>query len=124
MMRMNDAKVEQIIGEMLRVGVLLAAFVVLIGGVMYLHSAAHQPRDFTAFHGVPDALKSIPGVLHGTGALDAQAIIQLGLLLLIATPIARVLFSVGAFALERDWLYVGLTLVVLGVLLFSLMQSS
>ncbi len=124
MTRMNDTKVEQIIGVMLRAGVLLAAFVVLVGGVMYLHSAAHEPRDFTSFHGVADTLKTIPGVVRGSGAMDAQSIIQLGLLLLIATPIARVLFSVGAFALERDWLYVGLTFVVLGVLLFSLLQSS
>ncbi|WP_041856995.1 DUF1634 domain-containing protein [Candidatus Korobacter versatilis] len=121
---MSDTRMEQIVGVMLRTGVLLAAFVVFVGGVMYLHSAAHQPRDFTEFHSVPEALKSIPGVLHGTGVLDAQSIIQLGLLLLIATPIARVLFSVGAFALERDWLYVVLTFVVLGVLLFSLLQSS
>jgi uncharacterized membrane protein len=49
---------------------------------------------------------------------------QLGLLLLIATPIARVAFSIFAFALERDWLYVGLTTVVFAVLLFSILQST
>jgi len=124
MTRMNDTRVDRIIGEMLRTGVLVAAAVVLVGGVMYLRSAAHEPRNFTVFHGVPDALKTIPGVLNGTVSLDAQSIIQLGLLLLIATPIARVAFSVAAFALERDWLYVAVTLVVLGVLLFGLLQSS
>jgi uncharacterized membrane protein len=45
---------------------------------------------------------------------------QLGLLLLIATPVARVAFSVFAFALQRDRLYVVVTLAVLGVLAFSM----
>jgi uncharacterized membrane protein len=45
---------------------------------------------------------------------------QLGLFLLIATPVARVVFSLLAFAIQRDHLYVGITLVVLAVLTFSL----
>jgi uncharacterized membrane protein len=48
---------------------------------------------------------------------------QLGLLLLIATPIARVMFSAVAFAMERDRMYVGFTLIVLAVLLYSLFGS-
>jgi uncharacterized membrane protein len=123
-MRMNDQNAEQIIGQLLRAGVLLSAFVVLIGGVMYLHQAGHGHTDYGTFHGVAQPLKTIAGVVRGVGALDPSAIIQLGLLLLIATPIARVLFSIAAFALEHDWLYVGLTIVVLGVLLFSLLQST
>lgn len=123
-MRIDDAKVEQIIGELLRAGVLLAAAVVLVGGILYLRQSAPATPNYHAFHGVPYALKTIGGVTHQALSGEPQAVIQLGLLLLIATPIARVLFSVGAFAVERDWLYVSLTLVVLGVLLFSLMQSS
>ena len=46
--------------------------------------------------------------------------IQLGLLVLIATPIARVAFSLVAFALQRDRIYVIVTLIVLAVLLYSL----
>lgn len=123
-MQIDDVKVEQIIGQLLRAGVLLAAAVVLLGGVLYLRQSASATASYQTFHGVPAGLKTIEGVVHGGFTGEPQAIIQLGLLLLIATPIARVLFSVGAFALERDWLYVGLTLVVLGVLVFSLMQSS
>ena len=123
-MRMNDQSAEQIIGQLLRAGVLISAFVVLVGGVMYLHQAAHGHTDYGTFRGVAQPLKTISGVVRGAGSLDPPAIIQLGLLLLIATPIARVLFSIAAFALEHDWLYVGLTLIVLGVLLFSLLQST
>ena len=55
--------------------------------------------------------------------MSARAIIQLGLLLLIATPVARVLFSAIAFALERDSMYVVITLIVLAILLYSLLGS-
>jgi uncharacterized membrane protein len=123
-MRMNDHNAEQIIGQLLRIGVLLSAFVVLVGGALYLHHAAHAHRDFTTFHGVAPELKSIPEVTRGALRGEPESIIQFGLLLLIATPIARVAFSIAAFALERDWMYVGLTMVVLAVLLYSLMQST
>ena len=62
-------------------------------------------------------------VTVGALALHARAIIQLGLLLLIATPVARVVFSVYAFARQRDWVYVVVTLIVLGVLLYSLLSG-
>ncbi|HXU49289.1 MAG TPA: DUF1634 domain-containing protein, partial [Candidatus Binatia bacterium] len=52
--------------------------------------------------------------------LTGRGLIQLGLLLLIATPVARVIFSVFAFLYERDWKYVFFTLIVLGLLIFSL----
>jgi uncharacterized membrane protein len=55
--------------------------------------------------------------------LHSRGLIQLGLLLLIATPVARVAFSVLAFAEQRDWLYVSITLVVLAVLVYSLASS-
>jgi uncharacterized membrane protein len=47
----------------------------------------------------------------------------LGLLLLIATPVARVAFSVIGFALEKDWMYVVITLIVLALLIYSLSSS-
>ncbi|HEY3927498.1 MAG TPA: DUF1634 domain-containing protein [Candidatus Koribacter sp.] len=123
-MQVSDFEVEQIIGKLLRAGVLLAAFVVLVGGVLFLAKNAHERHNYRQFHGVSASLKSIPGVVSGAAHLDPESVIQLGLLLLIATPVARVAFSIGAFALEKDYLYVVLTMVVLGVLLFSLMQSA
>jgi uncharacterized membrane protein len=47
--------------------------------------------------------------------------VQFGLLLLIATPVARVAFSVFAFAMEKDFLYVGISALVLCVLLVSIL---
>jgi len=120
----TDQRIEMIIGTLLRMGVMLAAAVVFIGGVLYLVRHGQETIHYSTFHGEPEALKSIPGVLKSAGAGQARAIIQLGLLLLIATPIARVLFSAIAFALEHDYLYVVITLVVLVVLLYSLLGST
>jgi len=120
----TDLRIEIIIGSLLRAGVILAASVVFIGGVLYIARHGHETINYTAFQGEPEALKSIPGVLKGVASGSARAIIQLGLLLLIATPIARVLFSAFAFAFERDYLYVVVTLIVLAILLYSLLGSS
>lgn len=120
----TDQRTEVIIGSLLRTGVILAASVVLIGGIVYLARHGHETIDYTNFHGEPEALKSIPAVVGGVASGSARAIIQLGLLLLIATPIARVLFAAIAFALEKDYVYVVITLIVLAILLYSLLGSA
>lgn len=120
----NDERIEVIIGTLLRVGVILAASVVALGGVIYLARHGHEVADYRTFHNEPEDLKTIAGIVHSALSGSGRGIIQLGLLLLIATPIARVIFSALAFALERDWLYVTITLIVLAILLYSLLASS
>jgi uncharacterized membrane protein len=118
-----DKRAEVTIGILLRTGVLLAAAVVLAGGVFYLlRSPAPRPA-YAVFRGEPAHLRNITGILRAARALDAGAIIQFGLLLLIGTPVARVAFSVWAFMRERDWMYVTVTLGVLALLLYSLFAS-
>ena len=120
---LSEKRFEAAIGALLRAGVTLAATVVLGGGIFYLTKYADRKPDYRIFLGEPTDLRSIAGVVHDVASLHSRGIIQLGLLLLIATPIARVAFSVAGFALERDWLYVGITLAVLGVLVYSLLSS-
>lgn len=118
--RWTDTRVEAIIGTLLRVGVLLAASVVLAGGALYLIRHPGEEPSRHVFHAEPKALTSVANVARSAASGSAQGIIQLGLLLLIATPIARVLFSVYAFHRQHDYLYVVLTLIVLTILLYSL----
>lgn len=118
--RMNDQRMELIIGQLLRAGVLLAASVVFIGAVIYLARHSGTTADYHTFHGELSTLRSISGIIAGSIHLSGRAIIQLGLLLLIATPIARVIFSAIAFAREHDYLYVAFTLAVLMILGYSL----
>jgi uncharacterized membrane protein len=120
----NDQRIEVIIGTLLRTGVILAAAVVLIGGVLYLARHGHEFPNYTGFHGEPESLKSPSDIFYGVLSMNARAIIQLGLLLLIATPVARVAFSAVAFAIEPDHMYVVITLIVFLILLYSLFGSS
>jgi len=76
------------------------------------------------FEGEPSDLHSLHGIVRDAMTLNGRGIIQLGLLFLIATPVARVVFSIFGFAEERDGLYVFFTLIVLAILLFSLVGSS
>jgi uncharacterized membrane protein len=119
----TDRQVERTISWLLRVGVLLAALVVFAGGIVYLIYRRNALPAYHAFHGEPRSLRNPVLVAHGALSGQAEAIIQLGLLLLILTPVARVAFSVVAFAVERDFEYVAMTLIVLGVLLYSLIAA-
>jgi uncharacterized membrane protein len=120
---MDDLKMEISMGHLLRAGVILAALVVLLGGVVYLYQQ-HGPRpDYSIFHGTAAALRSPAGVLSALRTGDSHAIIQFGLLLLIATPIARVVFAAFGFFAEKDWLYASVSLIVLAVLMYSLLYG-
>ena len=113
-------RMEQFLGTLLRTGVVLAAFLVLVGGVIYLIRHGSEQTELRLFHGEPAELRNVEGIVAAALAFRGRGIIQLGLLVLIATPVARVLFSAIGFARERDWTYVVLTLIVLSVLLYSL----
>jgi len=116
----RDYRIEQIIGRLLQLGVLLAAAVVLIGGVMLLVQYGSHVAAFQVFRGESAALSSLTGIVRGVLHADSRAIVQLGLLLLIATPVARVALTLGAFAIQRDRLYVITTSIVLALLLYGL----
>jgi uncharacterized membrane protein len=116
----SDQSIENIIGGMLRVGVVISSACVLGGGIWYLFRYGAQRPAYGAFLGEPAELRGIAGIIHGAVALDPRFWIQLGLLLLIATPVARVIFSIGAFAAQRDRMYVVITLIVAAILLYSL----
>jgi len=119
----DDRRMELILGNLLRSGVLLSAAVILWGGCVYLSRHAHEKANYRVFVGEPSEFRTIPGVIHSVLNGRGRGLIQLGLLLLIATPIARVAFSMVGFAIERDRMYVLFTLIVLVVLLYSLLGS-
>jgi uncharacterized membrane protein len=122
---LTDEQVEQILGNLLRAGVLLSALVVLAGGIVFLLRHGGAIPNWSTFQlKRTDGLRSPTEICHSAGQLGGRGLIQLGLLLLIGTPIARVIFSVFAFFRERDYIYVVFTLIVLGLLLFSLFSGT
>jgi len=119
----SDEHVEHIMGNLLRSGVGLAALVISLGGVLYLIQEGSTTPRYHVFRGEPSELRSLSGIVHGAIALRARGIMQLGLLLLIATPVARVVFSLVAFVRLRDPTYVVVTAIVLSVLAYGLTRG-
>jgi uncharacterized membrane protein len=104
----------------LRLGVNVAAVVVLLGAGVFLYRHGHELPHYAVFQGEPSDLRTIGGIVHDAAALRGRGLIQLGLLVLVATPVARVALSLVVFAAQRDRTYVLVTLVVLVLLLLSL----
>ena len=118
--RWTDHAIEQLIGRLLQFGVLLAAVVVAVGGALLLIQHGGTAASYNVFRGEPRELTMIGSVLRGSLSMDSKAIVQLGLLLLIATPVARVAFTLVAFVLQRDRTYICITILVLALLLYGL----
>jgi uncharacterized membrane protein len=117
---LTDTEVEKIVGNLLRAGVVLAAMVMVVGAVRFLIAHGSEPADFHTFTPERTDLREPWAVATHMADGHSTGLLQLGVLLLIATPVARVLFSVFAFGAQRDYTYVGITLIVAAVLLYSL----
>lgn len=119
----TDFQIEQLVGALLQIGVTIAALVVFFGGVLYVIRYGATTPTYQVFRGEPADLRSVSGIVADALALRRRGLIQCGLLLLVATPVARVALSVLAFARQRDYLYVGVTLIVLTILLYNLIEG-
>jgi uncharacterized membrane protein len=123
-LKFDDQRMDTIMGRLLQVGVLLASAVVLAGGAFYIHAHLGTTVNYRTFAGEPSGLRTPKGLWRLLMQGNPAAIIQAGVILLIATPVARVVFAVIGFTLERDRLYVAVSLTVLAVLMASLIYSS
>ncbi|MDD4899030.1 MAG: DUF1634 domain-containing protein [Candidatus Omnitrophica bacterium] len=119
----TDHQVEIFIGNLLRIGVITSALLVFLGGLVYLLRHGFALPDFKSFRGEPEELCHVGGIIKYAFSLHPRGLIQLGLLLLIATPVARVVFSIFAFLRQRDKMYVIVTSIVLLILCYSLFGS-
>lgn len=113
-------KMEEQMGLLLRTGVLLACAIMLGGAVLDLIRHGGQHESYSAFHGEPAALESIEGILGEVRTGDARAIIQLSVLVLIATPVMRVAFAIFGFARQKQWIFSLVSVTVLALLSYGL----
>ena len=129
----QDQRLELAIATLLRIGVVLAALLVLAGGVLALRHPGAPAPSYATFEAPGNTaattsqhhpVHSIAGVFRDLQHLSGRPIIALGLLVLIATPIARVIFAIVGFARERDGLYTAISVIVLAILLFSLIHGT
>lgn len=120
----DDRRMEVIMGRLLQVGVMLASLVMAVGGALYTHAHHGETPNYRVFSTEPQRLRHFGGVIAGIKTGEPAAFIQLAVLLLIATPVARVVFALIGFAIERDKLYIVVSAVVLAVLLYGFFHSS
>ena len=110
----NGHRLELILSRLLTTGVMTSAAVCLAGAALYLFHAGHaKARDLSTYQSQPESLTSPLAIVRGAAHLEPASLILFGLLLVFLTPVARGAFSVVLFAMERDRLYVLITLVVL-----------
>ncbi|NCD71338.1 DUF1634 domain-containing protein [Mucilaginibacter agri] len=121
--KFKDTDIQSIIGWVLRLGVLVSMAVVAIGGVIYLYRHGSEHIDYHEFKGVPEFVHTLSGIFHGIITGRGRAIIQAGIILLIATPIIRIIFSAIGFIIEKDYLYVGITLLVLLIIVIGMLSG-
>ncbi|MFZ0453938.1 MAG: DUF1634 domain-containing protein [Ignavibacteriaceae bacterium] len=114
-----DIKIEHILGNILRIGVIISALVVLFGAVLYLFNYGKEKPDYYSFVFNPFNVGNPISLLRDVFDLKSLEIMKLGILLLVGTPILRVIISVIAFIYEKDLMYVFFTLIVLFVLIYS-----
>lgn len=115
----KDTDMQLIIGWILRIGVTASMAIVVVGGILFIYRHGASLPDYRTFRRVPDFISSPMGVIEGVIHFKGQAIIQLGITLLIATPVLRVIFSAIGFVLERDSLYTFISLLVLLIIIMS-----
>jgi uncharacterized membrane protein len=123
MSKFKDTDMQVVIGWVLRLGVFISMTVVFFGGIIYLYRHGYSMADHHVFKGIPVFLQSAGGIINGIITLRGQAIIQAGIILLIATPIVRVIFSAIGFVVERDYLYIVITLLVLLIIFISMLSG-
>ena len=123
-MKMTDRSIERSVSVLLRAGVLIAGVVTLAGGAIFLLRHWSDRVEYQTFHSQPRIDRILPEIVAGALHLRARSVIQLGMLLLIATPVARVAFSLYGFALERDRNFIVITAFVLAILLYSLISGA
>jgi uncharacterized membrane protein len=121
--RKNADSLEIGLGNLLRYGAIVSAVVITLGGAAYLWTTGSDTANYSVFRGQLSELRSVREIVARAWRLDARGVIQLGLLLLVATPIARVGGALVAFAMRRDVTYVAISSLVLAALLYSLLSS-
>lgn len=112
--------IETAVSRILRAGVFAALGAAVVGGVIHFLGHPADRVSFAAFRGVEASLTSPAGILGQAVRGDGLALMQLAVLILIATPIIRVLASLVTFALLRERFFVLVTLLVLAMLAMAL----
>ncbi|WP_316799881.1 DUF1634 domain-containing protein [Pedobacter frigidisoli] len=117
---LEDKDIQVILGTMLRAGVVISMAIVLVGGFIFLFHNQGSLTDYRVFKPELAKFSSIIKIFKGIPSLEGDAIIQFGILMLIFTPIARIIFAIISFFIEKDYLYVLIGFIILTIITISL----
>lgn len=107
------------LSRLLIAGIVASACLISLSGVAVLFQDGTKQVSLSSFKGGSE-VRTLHEVLKGVGTMDARAFLTLGVLVVLVTPLARVVFSMAAFAKERDWMYVTITGIVVAILSYSM----
>lgn len=119
--KFGEKDFQTIIGNLLRYGVWISLSVAFIGGVIYLLHHGNSIEDYSVFkendRNIFEVIADVyNGVIQGRG----ESVIFFGVILLFLTPVFRILLSLFSFILEKDYLYVVITTIVIGIIILSI----
>ena len=119
--KFGEKDFQTIIGNLLRYGVWISLSVAFIGGIVYLMHHGSDIENYSVFkendRNIFEVISTVyQGVLQGNG----EYLIYFGIILLFLTPVLRVIFSLFSFFLEKDYLYVVITLIVILIIITSI----
>jgi uncharacterized membrane protein len=122
---LNKAGIKEMrtwISLILRTGVIVSVILLLMGAILFVIQHPGTVFSFKSFEGEPDRLREVSSVFSEALQLKSRAVIQLGVIILISTPVFRVLFSFIEFLLHKDWRFVLITAIVIVTLFYSLIS--
>jgi uncharacterized membrane protein len=118
--KFGEKDFQYIIGNLLRYGVWTSLSVAFIGGIVYLFGHSTDIENYSVFHeNDRNIFEVVSAVYNGVIQGNGESLIFVGIILLFLTPVLRVLLSLFSFLLEKDYLYVGITLIVIVIILIS-----
>lgn len=120
---MKDIDIQIALSKLLRAGVYISMAIVLLGGILLLVQNPYEQVNYSSFNAEAATFKEVKSIFYALASFNAEAIIALGILLLIATPILRLVFATLGFLLEKDYLYVIIGILVLSIIAFSLLNN-
>ncbi len=119
--KFGEKDFQTIIGNLLRYGVWISLSVAFIGGIVYLLHNGNQIEDYSVFkENDRNIFEVIAAIYNGAIQGNGESLIFTGIIFLFMTPVLRVLLSLFSFLLEKDYLYVGITLIVIIIIIISI----
>lgn len=119
--KFGEKDFQSIIGNLLRYGVWISLSVAFIGGIIYLMHHGNDVEDYSVFkENDQNIFEVIKTVFNGAASGSGEYLIFFGVILLFLTPVFRVLLSLFSFIIEKDYLYVVITLIVIMIIITSI----